>query len=837
MSPTDYRAALVLAGFSDSLAAEFTSRYTILSPSLGGVGFSATLFEDRANPGQKILAVRGTNDFLDGIIADGQILLAGGPALQPQYNSLVTYYQDLVSQGQLSANEQIAVTGHSLGGFLAQLFSVHQAPVVSQTYTYNAPGIGGAVGEMLEIFEISPANVPLTHITNVISQNGFSVAAGLGTQLGSMANIFIEANRNPFHNHSIETATDALALYDLFATVNNQLDVQTVTDILHATAPTDNATLETGLDALRKLFQGGQPTVTTVGDREQYYSNLLALKNELSPDGNSLGLPVLNLKDVNVPTLTNLAQNDIAFRYALKELNPFVVLGADYTLHNESGELTLVNPETGVGELTEDYLNDRAVFLAKKIEVNSSTVATPSLTHFKDNQLGEEIGSDILPLPQVLFGDGTNEVLAGSTIISFGDRLYGGSGDDQLFGHGGQDYLEGNRGDDLLDGGNGADRMVGGTGNDTYLVDNTADTVTEAANSGVDVVQSSASFTLGANVEHLTLTGTAVSGTGNALDNVLTGNSAANILVGGGGNDVLLGGAGRDLFLYNSGDGQDLILDSSSSQGDGKGAVVFDNHLVQGGLRKAGEVAYTSSDGQFTYQLSGTDLLINGTLTIKDFTSGQLGITLVDPVATATRTTYLQEVTNPTPPPPTHLVPIFDDLNNVYLDTDGEHDLIHALGGDDVVYGGPGEDQLYGDAGNDQLIGNGMVGAVDEENDYLDGGDGNDLLQGGGGADVVLGVAGHDLLIGDATLFQGSTSEAGGGGDAKKEAVSAYERQRSMGSVSAISSRAAYPGDAGGAGLRAADCGAWGGAAARLARLNFQCDTRPAGRSAVPARH
>ncbi|MBW8891474.1 MAG: hypothetical protein JF617_04655, partial [Burkholderiales bacterium] len=111
------------------------------------------------------------------------------------------------------------------------------------------------------------------------------------------------------------------------------------------------------------------------------------------------------------------------------------------------------------------------------------------------------------------------------------------------------DTLTGAGGNDLLMGSSGADTMTGGTGNDTYIVDNASDTVTENAAEGTDTVQSSISWTLGANVENLVLSGVAaINGTGNTLANSLVGNAAANVLDGGAGADTMTGGAGDDTY-------------------------------------------------------------------------------------------------------------------------------------------------------------------------------------------------------------------------------------------------------------------------------------------------
>ena len=70
--------------------------------------------------------------------------------------------------------------------------------------------------------------------------------------------------------------------------------------------------------------------------------------------------------------------------------------------------------------------------------------------------------------------------------------------------------------------------MSGGTGDDTYNVDNAGDVVIEGLGAGNDRIISTVDYTLAANVERLDLVGSAVTGTGNGLDNILAGNLAAN---------------------------------------------------------------------------------------------------------------------------------------------------------------------------------------------------------------------------------------------------------------------------------------------------------------------
>ena len=65
----------------------------------------------------------------------------------------------------------------------------------------------------------------------------------------------------------------------------------------------------------------------------------------------------------------------------------------------------------------------------------------------------------------------------------------------------------GNALDNVLTGNSAANTLTGGLGNDTYVVDNAGDVVIEGAGEGTDLVQSSVTYTLAANVENLTSDG------------------------------------------------------------------------------------------------------------------------------------------------------------------------------------------------------------------------------------------------------------------------------------------------------------------------------------------
>jgi Ca2+-binding RTX toxin-like protein len=200
---------------------------------------------------------------------------------------------------------------------------------------------------------------------------------------------------------------------------------------------------------------------------------------------------------------------------------------------------------------------------------------------------------------------------------------------DNMFGLGGNDRLFGLAGNDRLNGGLGSDILTGGIGNDTFVIDSLGDRAVEGSNAGADRVISSIAFTLGANVEHMTLTGAAnIRGTGNGLANAITGNAGGNTLIGlagndsligGAGNDVLTGGLGRDTLTGGLGrDRFDFNSSAESPRGSGHDTVTFrraegdkidlftidadrDGTAGNQAFRFIGEAAFSGVDGQLRF--------------------------------------------------------------------------------------------------------------------------------------------------------------------------------------------------------------------------------------------
>ncbi|ALA57586.1 calcium-binding protein [Nitrospira moscoviensis] len=119
----------------------------------------------------------------------------------------------------------------------------------------------------------------------------------------------------------------------------------------------------------------------------------------------------------------------------------------------------------------------------------------------------------------------------------------------------------GNELDNVLTGNSFANVLTGGQGNDTYIA-GAEDTVVEASSEGTDTIHTNANTTLGANVENLSLVGSApLVGTGNALDNVLQADGSISVLAGGAGNDTyLIGPNGDDILVETASGGIDTVI-------------------------------------------------------------------------------------------------------------------------------------------------------------------------------------------------------------------------------------------------------------------------------------
>ncbi|MEH2001847.1 MAG: calcium-binding protein [Nostoc sp.] len=222
---------------------------------------------------------------------------------------------------------------------------------------------------------------------------------------------------------------------------------------------------------------------------------------------------------------------------------------ADYSQLGQAITLSGVGTIQKAGKLGQDQLFKVEKIIANANVANNTIDASQSLpgVFITVNLQTQSLAANNIP------GLGTLSF----TAVNF-DNVIGTNANDIIVGDNQNNRLSGNNGNDTLDGGLGRDSLNGGAGDDTYLIDSAGDTITEAANSGTDIVRSSITYVLGANLENLRLTGNNdINGIGNSLDNFLFANTANNTLNARAGNDTLDGNLGNDIL--NGEDGNDSL--------------------------------------------------------------------------------------------------------------------------------------------------------------------------------------------------------------------------------------------------------------------------------------
>ena len=139
----------------------FVNRYELVHhiKNTSITGFSSTLFYDSKFKNY-IIGFRGTETELnDLVLADGMITFLGAGLSQIASMAMLKGdMYDAIREHKLNLNpndksevSNLVLSGHSLGGHLAQSFAFLYTKDVKELYTFNAPGFGGIYASLLTI--------------------------------------------------------------------------------------------------------------------------------------------------------------------------------------------------------------------------------------------------------------------------------------------------------------------------------------------------------------------------------------------------------------------------------------------------------------------------------------------------------------------------------------------------------------------------------------------------------------------------------------------------------------------------------------------------------------
>jgi Ca2+-binding RTX toxin-like protein len=771
--------------FTDLQAQQFTQRYQILDHHANdATGFSATLMRDTTT-GEYTLSFRsveyqnqvdGGDWERDGLPGAAGEIVGSGFALA-QLVSMERYYRQLKNSGVLPENAILNVTGYSLGGHLATIFTELHATEIDHTYTFNGAGRGHLTGGASDLSEAERIRQMLQYVEgqilnwdptgamftsgneeNIYAEEWYQGVRGqtvlqfLPTnsflppgevEMGAVFDKITQLVGQASHNDQPYVANSGVHAQPISIFIEDQPNADGLGGLFGQNGSfgtTHSITLLVDSLALTERLQEVSPSL----NRESI-EKLYAAASDLTGSGlvGSSGLAEGNSLEKTLDSLRRIFDPNAVLTPFGRQTNDF----GDLTFRNqfyinleelrgkraEIVSLADMSPTAALAEASSQTVDALAYRYALK-ELNSFVAlgVDYQTLHNQDGSLDlyeAQTGEGTWTL--VALSDRAN-LLANKNQLNINDGgLFSALGPDTRFVDtrtgfefgstltSEKDVIFGdNRVGDVLVGRGGDDHLYGGDGADTI-----------EGNDGRDYIEGNAG-------NDPLLSG----GAGNDIilgqegNDYLDGGVDDDRLNGGLGDDHLLGGLGIDRYVYFSGQGLDRIIDS-----DRFGSIVFDGRTLTGGVRPTGDSAgsYRSSDGYFKYVRSGDDLIVNDVLTIEnfDFANGMLGIYLAD--ATGMPTGQLANVVYDRTISGGGFV--HDGLTNVL------NDQVFGGGGRDIVEGGGGRDALYGGDGDDLLID--FLYGVGED-DYLDGGAGHDYVLGGVGNEIIIGGEGNDFLFG-----------------------------------------------------------------------------------------
>ncbi len=305
-----------------------------------------------------------------------------------------------------------------------------------------------------------------------------------------------------------------------------------------------------------ETLQGGGGNDTLVAGTDQDTINVLgsATTVEFTQNTGSVDIPDFGIQ----PTYlfdSGISASDLTVTAAFAD-------DGNASLVLEYGDDMSVSIEGGLSNPSESFqfADAGTVDLAQLLtaaNVESVDIADPDGTG--DLVFGADSNSTV---------DGGDEGDGGSgndTVSEYGsgNTVLAGGGADQIDSAGDNNQVIGGAGSDTLDASGNNDTLTAGAGATTFVVNNSNATIEAPEPNSANQVLSSVSWTLGANLQSLTLTGAQnIIGRANDLNDTLTGGDGYDTLIGGGGADslvggasptVMIGGSGIDIFIVNNG--------------------------------------------------------------------------------------------------------------------------------------------------------------------------------------------------------------------------------------------------------------------------------------------